>query len=505
MPPSDSLKASLTQEERQAAAAIGESVDLSPNEKVSQLFETLGDPLLSAQDACHLLAEVTSLQDIQTALTSLTDSGFLEKSIHTQRPLDHEPDLPLYRRAGVAHERLKLVALESRAPDGSVRLHAACDGRLIRSIAWVDRLDAVSGTGQQREEIQKHVERIAGDLTEGTQIPNSLLLVLLSEYTVDEDEVDDETPSSFIIIRELAPHFEMPDPSLDGAPIVQDVRLVEVDLPFRRAAFDEEKVALLVDGQQRTAAISLVPIDKVPAIEVSFNAIVADDDESKRIFTLANSSQPIKKELSRALTATMEDASGFLKEDRLEALALQQVAVRDNESPFFDRVKYPGFPKSSNQVATYNTVFHAIKAFTATALPVHEDPNTLAHVIKRAFKLVEKHWPEAWGARPSFDARLMHGLGLRSMAQFLAWRLEIYSAGRDLEEEHWEQLDDFLNHMKVYVVWTQSKADQAPRSVHKFWDTFIRDGQNTNQDIAKLFNEMRKKSPQIQQQMPSNL
>jgi hypothetical protein len=65
---------------------------------------------------------------------------------------------------------------------------------------------------------------------------------------------------------------------------VQSIRSVEIDFPFRPAAFDDEKAALLVDGQQRTAALSMVDIEKVPAVALSVMAVIADADEAKRVF-----------------------------------------------------------------------------------------------------------------------------------------------------------------------------------------------------------------------------
>ena len=73
----------------------------------------------------------------------------------------------------------------------------------------------------------------------------------------------------------------------DPEEAVQQLRLVEIDFPFRRAAFDEEKTALLVDGQQRTAALAQVSIDSRPQVDLSVNAVITGIDAAKVVFGVA--------------------------------------------------------------------------------------------------------------------------------------------------------------------------------------------------------------------------
>src|SRR4051812_38298772 len=99
------LIAQFTDEERRAAVDIG-SIRGELQERVRELFKTLGDPLLSAQDVAELLGDLPE-SDVAAALGGLVGVGVLESSSNTQRPLD-ERATQLYRLRDVPVQRLKI-------------------------------------------------------------------------------------------------------------------------------------------------------------------------------------------------------------------------------------------------------------------------------------------------------------------------------------------------------------------------------------------------------------
>ncbi len=333
----NNLKAAFTKEQISLAATIGAGTD-PLEDKIQQLFNDLRDPLLSDQDIHDLLASPSTIDDVKHAVKSLTEKGILESSEQTLRPLDVD-GVTLYRLVNVTFGRLKLIALESVLNDGSARYQFTCDGRMIRCIARVDRLDALAASGQQRQEIRSHVDQIAEGIKAGTQVPNAILLVLLDSQVTDDAAED--TPESFIILRPLSDWLTIPLPNEPDTP-VQKFRTVEIDFPFRRATFDEEKSALLVDGQQRTAALSIVDVDDVPNFSLSVNAVRADSEKAKRVFQVANSTVKISTEFSRALLASMEDAPVYLRQERMKALAVKKLALEKADSPFAGLAQHPG-------------------------------------------------------------------------------------------------------------------------------------------------------------------
>jgi DGQHR domain-containing protein len=490
----ESLKSMFKKEHLELAAAIGRG-NGALKEKIQELFAELPDPLLSAGDVAQLLA--LSVEDqVKSALAELCSEQLLEQSQSTLRPLDPE-GTTLFRLADRHFSRLRLPALESQLSDGTTRLQFSCDGRLIRSLAKVDRLDSLANSGNQREEVRKHVESIAAGITAGTQIPNSILLVLSAEQTVEE--TDDEIPASLIVIHPTSEDWITVHHPSQPELAIQTVRSVVIDFPYRRAAFDDEKSALLVDGQQRTAALSLVDIDDVPSFSLSVNAIRATAEDAKRIFQVANTTVKITTQFSRALLASMDDAPGYLRQEQARAIAAKHLALHDQTSPFYHLVQYPGVEtKKLKPIIAYNSLFLVVSAFADSGLKF-ESPIDLAFVVGNAFNIVKKAWPTAW-ARKSTESKLIHGAGLRAIASLLANKVEsAYQAcnGNIRSTDLWDSVDASMQRLKPHVVWTDEEAAEASNVVKKIWRDQISSAQNTNQDIAALTAYLRKESLEL--------
>jgi hypothetical protein len=306
----EKLKARFSSKEIALASSLGVGGE-SLKAKIEALFGQLTDPLLSAGEVGELLAVAADEAHLIEDLEQLVNEKYLEKSLETTRPLDKEI-LTLYRRADKIPTRLKVLAIGCRLSDQTYRYLFTIDGRLIRSFSRIDRLDAVAGTGNQRSEVIKHVGEIAKGIKSGTQIANSVLMVFQTDVFITDPDPEETLPASWVICRTLGTETNVPHP-LDAGLTIQCVKTVELDIPFRLAAFDEEKSALLVDGQQRTSALSLVDVDEVPSFAFSVSAVVASLDDAKKIFQLANSTVKITTQFSRALLASMEDAPGYLK------------------------------------------------------------------------------------------------------------------------------------------------------------------------------------------------
>jgi DGQHR domain-containing protein len=481
------LKAMFDSDELQAAAVLGESSDLSLKQKISELFDALTDPLLSADDVGELLGSGIGEGSSEPVLEELCNEGYLERDDKTQRALD-PADITLYRRADVPFARLVLTAVESRIAEDHSRFQFTCNGRLIRSLARIDRLDAIQGSGNQRNEIKRHVEAIAKGIAAGTSIPNPILLVLLEEKTYFEEDDDDNgegAPESFAVVRPLQEWIEVDDPTTSAVEVAQRMRLVEVDIPFRHAAFDAEKCALLVDGQQRTAALSQVPIEDRPIVDMSVSLMIANQDDAAHVFTVANTTQKIATDFSRALLAAMPEAPDYLKNEQTIAAASRLLALVDDGSPFKDIVRYPGVRARPTHVVAYNTLFHVVTAFDNQALV--EGSEQLAEVVKRAFSTVSATWPEAWGVKVTIDARLMHGASLRALSALLIAKLQEKRGELDLfSDQVWEDVHASISRLAPIVAWTTADALAGTKTAKDNFEKKIQLTQNTSQDIQRL-------------------
>lgn len=489
----NTLKCTFTSADIELAAAIGQQA-MELKEKIHTLFKKLPDPLLSADEVRELLAE-RDRDSVVKVLGALVDELIIEESKTTTRPLD-PAGIALYRLGGQPVARLKLTGIESRLDNGKSLIQFTCDGRLIRSIARVDRLDALSGTGNQRNEIRSHVEAIAKGIESGTQVPNAILLVILGDYVSGPEEED--APAAYVRLKPLGDFIRVQSP-VDDSLLVQEYRPVQLDFPMRRAAFDEEKSALLVDGQQRTAALALVDIDKVPSFSLSVNAEIASAEEAKQVFMVANSTAKIETQFSRALLAEMGDAPSYLSSERPIVLAAKELALTDPESPFHGLVAYPNAKFAKRPPIAYNSMYQVLSVFNdSIVLPKNEGDRErmLAFVVKSAFLLVKKYWGSAWGVKPT-ESRLMHGVGLRAMAGVIEAKLETLYARHDgkLDSEAlWVEMDASLKRLQPHIVWRLIDTQGALKGTEKLYTEEITARQNTSQDIAALTKTLRRLS-----------
>lgn len=492
----DTLKATLTDAERQHAAALFDAESADVKSSVLALFTDLNDPLLATDDVVALLGAESKKADIAAALDELVGEKNLDVSSKTQRPFDTE-GTRLFRRASSDSGVLKLLALESLDHSGRRRFLFTIDGRLIRCFARIDRLNALDDTGNQRDEIRRHVEKIAEGIGSGTQVPSPVLLVLLDEATAildgDEDGAD-PIPHSFIKVRPYSDISEWVEVEHDDEP-VQRVRLSILEIPYRRAAFDDEKSILLVDGQQRTAALSLVPIDSIPSVEMAATAVIADAEDAKRVFQVANDTVKISTDFSRALLASMGEPPGYLKSEKIRADACKILALTDNSSPFYKIVKHPGAKVSKPPIA-YNSLFAVVGVFS-DGLPddLLGDAEKLAYVVRRSFHEIQKVWPEAWGLKPT-DSRLTHGAGLRAMAALAVSKLSSFlENGREREDDDtWVLFSQSLERLRTRVVWTAAASAEGTSKIKQNYRNEIATRQNTMQDIQALSDFLRKES-----------
>ncbi len=493
MPITQQLLKSTRRAERETAAAIG-ALQIPLKDKILQLFRDLNDPLLDADDV-HSLLGITDAEtaDVKAAITDLVGEMLLESDAKTRRPHDG-PETILYRLRDESRHRLRLTAEQIKMPDKSIRYHFSCDGRLIRSVAYVARLDALRCEGNQRDEIPDHVGKIAHGITIGTNVPNAVLLVLKEDMVVEEiPDTNQDIPESSIVIRPLQDGWIESYHPLFPEHIVQCWRPVEIDFPYRSAAFDSEKSAQIVDGQQRTAALSLVDIDDKPYVTLSVIAIPTDNDGARRIFEVANTSVKITTDFRRALLASTNDAQGYQVYEQQVAKAVSTLVLRDEESPFFNIVRHPGvrYERGNTPHIPHNSLFSLVKEMLAAGLGQFcETEKDICTLIKQSFQKVKDRWPDEWNRRPS-ETKLMHGAGLRGIAFLIEQKLsQILTANQDIEDiadpRLWDGVVQMLDTLKERVIWSTAAMADANDEVQSWFTENVLTRQNTPTDIGKL-------------------
>jgi hypothetical protein len=140
-------------------------------------------------------------------------------------------------------------------------------------------------------------------------------------------------------------------------------------------------------------------------------------------------------------------------------------------------------------------MFQVVKVFAEGSLPLDKDADLLAKVVARAFSIVKKKWPLAWGKSAS-KSRLMHGAGLRAIGELLNEKLvQSYASEGDIESPNiWKHLDDSISRIVPIIIWTDEEMASSTKTAQANYRNEISGKQNTAQDISKLSNWLRKES-----------
>lgn len=266
------------------------------------------------------------------------------------------------------------------------------DGKLLPRFASVTRIartESEGVTGYQRPEVLSHISQIR-------------------KYLESKDPM---LPNAIVVAFDRSVRFR-PLPSAASA---QHGRLGELQIPL--PAEGEATPGLIVDGQQRSAALREAELKRFPVFVVGF--IAEDEAEQREQFLLVNSTKPLPKgllyELLPSIDAPLPEA---LARRRFPAVLLERLN-HDADSPFRGMISTPTAPRG---VVKDNSVLRMIEnSLTDGALFRFRhasgdagDASGMLTVLKNYWTCVADIFPQAWG-KPPKKSRLMHGAGIVSM------------------------------------------------------------------------------------------
>lgn len=271
-------------------------------------------------------------------------------------------------------------------------------GADVRRIADITRLERQDDklVGFQRKEIQAHVKGIADYLDGSVSVlfPNAIILALSPEVKFSEN-------------RGPAPK-NLVDVASGGT----------LRIPILP---EGERVAWVVDGQQRTLALAQA---KNSDIAVPVVAFVSSDLELQRTqFILVNKARPLPK---RLITELLPEVGTLLPrnlaEDRVPS-ELCGLLNTDPNSPFHRMMRRPSSKKGDQSVIVDSAVTHTIKGSMKTPMgALHQfksadgmyDADAMYRVLVMFWSEVKRAFPNAWGKAPG-ESRLMHSAGIRAI------------------------------------------------------------------------------------------
>ena len=303
----------------------------------------------------------------------------------------------------------------------------------VADITRLERDELHDLKGFQRREIRAHVKSIADYLDhQAVLFPNAIILAISSD------------------VRFTQSRGPVPVGLLD---ITQSGNLQIPILP------EGKRVAWIVDGQQRSLALSKSRNKKMPVPIVAF---VSDDIAVQREqFILVNKAKPLP---GRLINELLPATSGVLfprdlTERRIPS-QLCDMLNQDPASPFYQMIKRPSAPKNKSAFLTDTAVIDMIRHSIRNplgALAPYKAVGDSAPDLEGMYKSLKGFWggvkdvfKEAW-ALPPAKSRLTHSAGILAMGVLMD---KVLSRHEGLADP-WKAVREDLRRLAPHCCWTK--------------------------------------------------
>lgn len=332
----------------------------------------------------------------------------------------------------------------------------------VADISRISRGDDDSLKGFQRKEIRNHVRSIVQYLNQGPVLfPNAIILAMSPDVR-------------FVRSR---------GPSPTG--LKKGVEAGTLSIPLRP---EGERVAWIVDGQQRSLALSESNNPNLPVPVIGF---ISDDLATHREqFILVNKARPLP---TRLINELLPETGGVILPRDLAARKIPSelcnLLNRDPKSPFFKLIRRLSQPDSTTAVITDTAVIRMIKNSINSplgALAPFKAAGDSSADIPSMYKILTSFWTavkevfaEAWGLPPT-KSRLMHSAGIEAMGVLMD---RVYARHSGKADEY-SAIKRDLEKMAAYCHWTEGQWDglglawneiqNTPRHIRNLADALVR-------------------------------
>lgn len=365
------------------------------------------------------------------------------------------------RRKKSLHPTLALRALRTRQSD-NVDVYAffvpGADLLRFAEISRVHRDDEGGLQGFQRKEIRNHVQSIVEFLDQGPVLfPNAIILAISPR-------------AQFTCSRGGRPEGDV------GASVSGTLR---IPIPA-----DGTKAAWIVDGQQRSLALSQAQNRSFPVPVVAF--VSENLSVHREQFILVNKARPLPPRLINEL---LPEVDSLLPRDlaprRIPAELVNLLNVAP-DSPFrgmLRRLSEDNAAAVITDTALIRVIRNSISSPLGALAPFKATPNQPAD-LKAMYSVLVAFWsavrdvfPKAWG-RPATESRLMHSVGIEAMG-YLMDRIMSRTPGGSNQARHAREA---LQRIAPHCHWTSGCWPDLGRE----WN----DLQNVNRDIRMLSDQL---------------
>ena len=300
---------------------------------------------------------------------------------------------------GTARKHISVRALRTKQGDGIDVFSFFIKGSDIARVAEISRITRDEDNalkGFQRKEIQNHVKGIVEYLDRGNVLfPNAIILALSPEVQFKQSR----------------------GPTPEG--IAEVAQIGSLTIPIRE---EGRRVAWIVDGQQRSLALSRTTNTEISVPVVAF--ISSDIETQREQFILVNKARPLPVRLINEL---LPEIGVQLPRDlsmRKIPSELCNLLNRDPKSPFFELIRRMSQEHLRSAVIIDTSLIKVMKnsinnPLGALALYKQTDDggadiDGMYRTMFVFWQAVKDEFPDAWG-KPPTRSRLMHSAGIQAM------------------------------------------------------------------------------------------
>jgi DGQHR domain-containing protein len=331
---------------------------------------------------------------------------------------------------------------------------AGADLLKIAEISRVHRDGEGSLQGFQRKGIKSHVQAITEFLDKGPVLfPNAIILAISPRARFTQTR--GERPNG-------------------------DVRSCQAGTLRIPLPSDGSKAAWIVDGQQRSIALSQARDKSFPVPVVAF--VSEELSVHREQFILVNKAKPLDPRLINELLPEVDAVFPRDLSTRKVPSELVNRLQTSADSPFQGLIKRPS-DDSPAAVVIDSALIKAIRNSVSSALgslapykasgDCPADVDAMYRALVAYWSAVRSVFPEAWG-RPPTESRLMHSAGIEAMSLLMDRIMSRAAPGIDLQLHAREALGRIAPHCR----WTGGRWQELQRD----WNEI----QNVGRDIKLL-------------------
>ncbi|PDQ20106.1 hypothetical protein CN311_15935 [Mesorhizobium sanjuanii] len=351
---------------------------------------------------------------------------------------------------------LAVRAVRTEQADKAVYAFFVAGADLLKfaEISRVHRDGEGSLQGFQRKGIKSHVQAITEFLDQGPVLfPNAIILALSPRARFTQTR--GEKPGG-------------------------DVRSCEAGTLRIPLPNDGPKAAWIVDGQQRSIALSQAQNKSFPVPVVAF--VSEELSVHREQFILVNKAKPLDPRLINELLPEVDTTFPRDLSSRKIPSELVNLLQTSSDSPFQGLIKRLSEDSAAAVITdsaltkairnSINSALGSLAPYKATA-EYPADVDAMYRILIAYWTAVRRVFPEAWG-RPATESRLMHSAGIEAMSLLMDRIMSRAAPGTDLLLHATES----LTRIAPYCRWTNGRWAELQRD----WNEI----QNVGRDIKLL-------------------